>query len=300
MKGKRWAVTLIIFLVMAALIGALIVFVHDPVLIRPSGLIAAQQRDLLYFATGVMLAVALPVFVLTAYIARKYRATNRRARYTPNEDGNRSLELVWWGIPIAIVGLLSVVAWRTSHSLDPFRPLDDTAPYRVQVIALEWKWLFIYPDYKTASVNELAIPVGQPVEFSIASDAPMNSFWIPELGGQIYAMSGMSTQLHLQANKPGVFRGVSSNLSGDGFSDMKFDVRAMPTSDLAQWQYDATTSPLRLAIDNYPVLAMPATVSSPLRYRLDTPDLYQMVIDKYSLDHSRVEDNVHMKHEGAI
>ncbi len=287
MKGRHSAVLAIIVAVLTGLTYALVSFTNKPVVLEPQGMIGVEQRDLLFFATSIMMLVALPVFIMTAIIAHRYRATNKKARYTPNEDRGRMLELAWWGIPIAIVTILSVVAWQTSHSLDPFRPIASSqASYRVQVVALQWKWLFIYPDYKTASIGELAIPVGRPVEFSIASDAPMNSFWIPELGGQIYAMSGMNTQLHLVADRVGTFRGVSSNLSGEGFADMKFDVRALPDDDLARWHYDAATTSYHLTMTEYDSLVMPSVMSETRRYRLDDDQLYQRAIDKYALSHS--------------
>ena len=293
MKGRHWLVIACIAVVIGGLAYALSVFMHDPVLLRPSGNVGVQQRDLLYFATAVMLVVIVPVFIMTAVIARRYRASNTAAPYTPRADRSRMLETIWWGVPIAVVALLSVVAWQTSHNLDPFRPLDGARSYPVQVIALQWKWLFLYPEQQTASVNELVIPVNRPVAFAIASDAPMNSCWIPELGGQIYAMSGMNTQLHLIADRPGTFRGVSSNLSGSGFADMKFSVRAMSDTDLAAWHYDATMSEHHLTLARYDELARPSIMADPQRFRLDEPTLYQTIIDKYLLAHST------MDHEGG-
>ncbi|MFZ1812445.1 MAG: ubiquinol oxidase subunit II [Candidatus Saccharimonadales bacterium] len=286
MKGRHGLVIAIIVGVVGSLAYALSQFVHNPVVLDPKGSVGVQQRDLLLLATLIMLIVVVPVFALTAYIARQYRASNKKATYTPRADASRALEILWWGIPIVIVGILSVIAWQTSHTLDPFRPIGHDAPYRVRVIALEWKWLFLYPDYKTASVNELVIPVGRTVAFDIASDAPMNSFWIPELGGQIYAMAGMSTQLHLVADKAGQYQGVSSNLSGDGFADMKFIARAMNEADLTSWHYTAAVSDNHLSMSSYELLARPSTVAQPVTYRLDEPELYQMVIDKYGLPHS--------------
>lgn len=289
MKRRHWGVVAVIALTLGALLISLFLFIRDPVVLQPSGDVGIRQRDLFYFALGIMSLVALPVFGLLGYIAWRYRETNTKARYTPRWDGNRKLETIWWGIPIAIVCILSVVAWQTSHSLDPYRPLDDSkAPLKVQVVALRWKWLFLYPDQSVASVNQLTIPVNTPVSFEIASDAPMNSFWIPELGGQIYAMNGMKTRLHLIADKVGEFKGVSSNISGEGFADMKFTVRSVSDADFAKWSEDFTNNPDALHLDmmSYEQLALPSIIPEPQYYHLHDTKLYQMIIDKYSMSHS--------------
>ncbi len=299
MKGRHVAVAASIAIVVLGLWWVIAANLHRPVLLEPSGTVGVQQRDLLVLSSAVMAAIALPVFGLLIYISRTYRATNRKAIYMPNHASNNWLEALWWGIPIAVVVVLSVMAWQTSHTLDPYRPLVSDAPaYRVQVVALQWKWLFLYPEQQTASVNELVIPVGQPVEFTITSDAPMNSFWIPELGGQIYAMSGMSTKLHLQADKPGNFQGVSSNISGAGFADMKFVVRAMSEADLSRWHYDAVMSEQHLDHAAYTVLATPSVPASTTKYRLDEAGLYNMIIDKYSAGHDMKKVAEPMTHGG--
>lgn len=213
-------------------------------LLDPQGPIATQQRNLLLWVTGLMLIVVVPVFALLAFIAWKYRATNKRAKYQPDWDHNPKLEAVWWGVPGAIIVVLAAITWVSTHTLDPFRPLaTNQKPLEVQVVALQWKWLFIYPETGQASVNQVTIPSGRPVRFSITADAPMNSFWVPQLGGQIYAMEGMVTQLNLQADRPGTYQGVSSNLSGTQFADMRFNVRALTPEQFETWQTETKTMP---------------------------------------------------------
>jgi cytochrome o ubiquinol oxidase subunit 2 len=192
---------------------------------NPKGSIAEKQRNLIIFASLLSLLVIIPVYILTFTFLFKYRETNKKARYTPDWDHNRIYETIWWGIPIAVILLLSIVTWNSTHALDPYKPLSSSEkPLDIQVVALQWKWLFIYPEQNVATVNYVQIPVNRPVTFTITSDAPMNSLWIPQLGGQIYAMSGMSTQLHLIANHAGSYNGSSANISGEGFAGMRFKV----------------------------------------------------------------------------
>lgn len=250
------------------------------------GLIADQQRDLIYLAVGLMALIIIPVFGLTFYIAWKYRANNKagQRRYAPDLDGNTKLEVIWWGFPTLIIAILSVIIWQTSHSLDPFRPLASTngqPALKVQVIALQWKWLFIYPEQGIASVNQLQIPVGRPVDFSITADAPMNSFWIPQLGGQVYAMSGMTTKLHLQADQPGTYRGSSANLSGEGFADMRFVAVADDQASFDRWVSDIRAAGNQLNHQVYDQLAQPSSSTPYTTYMLADDNLHNAVLAKY-------------------
>lgn len=253
------------------------------------GFIGNSQRDLLYFAVLVMLIVVLPVFFLVFFISWRYREGNKKAKYLPNWASNKWLETIWWGVPIAIIGVLSVVTWQTSHSLDPYRPLEPSKePVQVQVVALQWKWLFIYPEAMVASVGEMAMPVQTPVEFTITSDAPMNSFWIPQLGGQIYAMSGMSTKLHLDANTPGDYRGVSANLSGEGHSSMTFTAKARKDTDYSAWLNHAQKNGQLLDSAEYEELRLPSKDEGVKYYRLASKELYDSIISRYSDSHMKV------------
>lgn len=271
------------------IVGVIILMVflslNDIAVLQPMGIIASQQRDLLILATLLMLVIVIPVFVLTFFIAWKYRADNPKAKYTPEWDHNLKLESLWWGFPCAIILVLAVVAWNSSHDLDPYRPISSSVssekPLRVQVVALQWKWLFIYPDQQIASVNELRLPTNAPVSFEITADAPMNSFWIPQLGGQVYAMAGMTTRLHLMADKPGTFYGSSANLSGEGFSAMHFETKATSKADFEQWILSTKTSSAMLDQQAYQVLAKPDVLKTSLVYSSVDQDLYDTVVMKY-------------------
>ena len=255
-------------------------------MIDTRGVIADAQRDTLYLVVGIMLIVVIPVFIILFFVALRYRESNTKAKYTPNWASSHRLETIWWGIPIAIVAVLSFVAWQTSHSLDPYRPIESDKPtLQVSVIALQWRWLFIYPEQGVASLGELAMPVDRPVAFTITSDAPMNSFWIPQLGGQIYAMSGMSTKLHLEANEPGDYRGVSANLSGEGHKSMTFTARAMDETELKAWFDKAARSESLLDKNVYEELRKPTTDNPVTYFQLRDNALYDSVLSRYSHAH---------------
>ena len=203
----------------------------------PAGPVGAAERLILFDATAIMLTIVVPVIVAIAGFAWWFRHSNPRAFYWPHWEFSGHLELIVWSIPALIIVFLGGIAWFGSHALDPFLPIRgfEANPVEIEVVALDWKWLFIYPDEGIASVNMLAVPVGQPIHFRLTSSGVMNSFFVPELGTQIYEMAGMTSQLYLQADEPGTYRGLSANFSGDGFADMHFDVRAMSADDYAQW-----------------------------------------------------------------
>lgn len=203
----------------------------------PQGPVAAQQWDLMGITVGLMLLVLIPVFVLTIWIPWRYRATNRSARYTPDWSHSRAIDILVWLFPAAIVVALASLAWLSAHRLDPYQALPAAeAPLRVQVIGMDWKWLFIYPDRKVATVNYLILPVGRPVSFELTSATVTNSFFIPRLGSQIYAMPGMTTQLNLQADQTGSLMGRNTQYSGRGFADQQFPVSVVTASEFAHWQ----------------------------------------------------------------
>lgn len=251
--------------------------------LNPQGVIAERQRDLIVFTVVLSALVVIPVFVLLFFISMKYRATNTKAKYTPEWEGNKLLETIWWGIPLVIILVLSVVAWKSSHELDPSRALASSVqPVAIEVVALQWKWLFIYPDEQIASVNYLQIPEKTPINFKLTSDAPINSFWIPALGGQIYAMSGMSTKLSLMANGKGSYDGRSANISGEGFSKMKFVTKSTSTADFKAWVKQLQQSPQKLTLNEYSKLAAPNVIPQPVYYSLQYPNLYDKIIEKYT------------------
>lgn len=277
---------------------AIIAFIgsRDFAVLDPKGTIAAQQRDLLVFASLLSLVVIVPVFALTYHIVRTYRVgAKKKAKYSPDWDHDRKLETLWWGIPSAIIVVLSVVAWQTSHSLDPFKPLvSDRRPLTIQVVALEWKWLFLYPEQQIATVNYVQFPADRPVNFEITADAPMNSFWIPQLGGQIYAMSGMTTKLHLMASETGTFQGSSANLSGDGFAGMRFKAQATTDDEFNLWSKVTRNSQNRFGSDSYAQLAARSSDTEPATYALEDLRLYDKVLMKY-MGHGEITDS----HGGA-
>lgn len=259
--------------------------------LNPKGTIAGQQRSLIVFAALLSLFVVVPVFTMTAYISLKYREGNpKKARYDPEFDHHRLIEAVWWGVPLILIAILSVVTWRTSHSLDPFKPISSNKPpLTIQVVALQWKWLFIFPEQKIASVNFAQVPVDRPLKFVITSDAPMNAFWVPNLGGQVYAMSGMSSDLNLLAEKPGDYPGVSANVSGKGFADMKFIIRAGSVTDFDSWVRDVQNSGLSLNQGAYNQLARQGTNKKPVYYGSVDDSLYNKVIMKYMGSEGRAQ-----------
>jgi cytochrome o ubiquinol oxidase subunit 2 len=284
-KQKRTITRTVAALVVAA-IAFIAITVPHYVVLDAKGPIGQQQRNLLVFATALSLFVIIPVFVLTFYIVWKFRE-HKQSTYTPDWEGSKKLETLWWGLPTVIILILSVVTWQSTHALDPFKPLNsDKRPITIQVIALQWKWLFIYPEQSIATVNYVQFPVDTPVNFQITSDAPMNSFWIPQLGGQIYAMAGMSTNLHLQANELGRYRGSSANLSGAGFSGMHFTAQASKAEEFDLWSRVTQLTQPSLNREAYETLAGPSEDQPVTTYNLQDPQLYNEVINKYmSHDH---------------
>jgi cytochrome o ubiquinol oxidase subunit 2 len=249
-----------------------------------AGPVASQERGLILFAMALSLVVIIPVFSLTFFIAWKYRATNTKARYNPEWDHNRVAETIWWLIPTLMIFVIAIVAWQSSHALEPSKALaSNHKTLKVQVVAMQWRWLFIYPEQGVASMNALPMPVDTPVQFDITADAPMNSFWIPKLGGQIYAMTGMSTHLNLMATHPGDYRGVSANISGSGFSDMHFIAHATDKAEFDTWVKQAKHAE-PLSVDSYANLARPSKDNGVHTYRLADAGLYDTVVMKYMHD----------------
>jgi cytochrome o ubiquinol oxidase subunit II len=208
---------------------------HEGVL-DPQGPVGKAERIILYDATAIMLAVVIPVIVLTLVFAWWFRARNERAHYRPDWEYSGRIEMIIWSIPALVILFLGGIAWTGSHDLDPPLPLaESTAPLDIEVISLDWRWLFIYPQEGIASLNRLVVPAGVPLRFRLTSTTVMNSFFVPQLGSQIYAMPNMVTRLNLQADQPGTFEGLSAQFSGDGFSDMRFDLVSTETEEFKAW-----------------------------------------------------------------
>ncbi|WP_454915208.1 ubiquinol oxidase subunit II [Xanthobacter sediminis] len=237
--------------------------------LAPDGWVAFQERDLLIIATALMLIVILPVLFMSVYFPLRYRADRlNQTDYDPNFTHSNKLELVVWGVPILIIVALGAYTWIYTHKLDPYRPLTELhagKPVEVEAVSLDWKWLFIYPDYGVASVNELAIPAGRPVHFRLSSASVMNTLSIPALGGMVYSMAGMETQLHLIADKAGTYSGRSAHFSGPGFSQMTFDTLAMDDASFDAWIAKVKASDSTLTRGTYPALERPS-IADPVRY----------------------------------
>jgi len=260
------------------------------VLMHPSGDVAVQQRDLLLASTFLMLLIIVPVMGLTALFAWRYRQSNKDAPYEPDWHHSTGLEVAIWSAPLAIIVALGALTWISTHVLDPYRPIARISPQQsvpagaktleVDVVALDWKWLFIYPSLGVATVNELAAPVNTPIAFKITSSTMMNAFFIPAVAGQIYAMPGMQTQLHAVINTPGQFKGFSSNYSGQGFSDMNFKVYGMTKGDFAQWVQSVKAGGGTLTRPSYTVLAEPSDAEPVRRYASVDPTLFSAIVNQ--------------------
>jgi cytochrome o ubiquinol oxidase subunit 2 len=289
-------------LLIVSITGAVTFFIlnNDIAILEPAGTVAEKQRNLLIFGALLSLIVIVPVFAMTFYIVWKYREGNKKAKYQPEWDRSKLIETIWWGVPLALITILSVVTWKSSHDLDPFKALDsDKKPLTVQVVALQWKWLFIYPEQGIASVNYVQFPEDRPVTFEITSDAPMNSFWIPKLGGQIYAMAGMTTKLHLMADEQGSYAGSSANISGKGFSGMRFTAKATSEADFNAWVDTVKYGSQQLTIDEYNELTEP-NENNPVAYYAPVEDeLYDSVIMKYMTPGMDTHQTMQHSHSGG-
>ncbi len=253
-----------------------------PVL-QPKGVIADKQLQLIIVTTLLGMIVIVPVFVMLFAFAWKYREGNKKAKYTPNADGNKWIEALWWGIPIIIITILSVITWVSTHDLDPYKKLESTErPIKVQVVALQWRWLFIYPEQGVATINEVRFPEKTPVEFELTADAPMNGFWIPSLGGQVYAMAGMSSKLSLMADSVGEYNGSSSNISGEGYAGMSFKAISMKKTEFDLWARTSTKKAERLDWEKYDQdLVSPSKEQGVRVYSLFDAELYNKIVMKY-------------------
>lgn len=262
----------------------------NTVLLHPSGAVAAQQGHLIVVSTLLMLLIVVPVIALTLLFAWRYRQSNTAAVYAPDWDHSTQLELVIWAAPLLIIIALGALTWITSHTLDPYRSLRrldqergipaGVQPLTVEVVALDWKWLFIYPQQGIATVNEVAAPVDVPIRFKITASSVMNSFFVPALAGQIYAMPGMQTQLNAVINRPGDYEGFSANYSGAGFSGMRFRFRGLSGAEFDRWIGAARSSGAVLDGESYLALARPSEREPVRRYSSVSADLYDRILDQ--------------------
>ena len=279
-KGIRWF----------ALVSMLLVFVmittgctESIIVLDPKGPIAEQQRDLMVISTILVLIVIVPVLLMTAIIVWRYRdKKGRKAKYTPEWSHSTKLELIWWGIPILIIIVLGGVTVKYSYALEPSKPIESAKePITIQVTSLDWKWLFQYPEQGIATVNYVAFPEDVPVRFEITADSPMNSFWIPQLGGQIYAMSGMAMTLYLQADEAGEYWGSGANFTGREFAQMYFDVHATSQEEFDQWVSEVKATSPALTLEGYNKLREPAA-SEQLKFSAFPEHLFENTVTKYA------------------
>jgi cytochrome o ubiquinol oxidase subunit 2 len=255
----------------------------DMAILDPAGPIGAEEKSIIILATALMLIVVVPVIAMIFLFAWRYRASNKAATFKPDWDHSSKIELAVWGIPCIIIAVLAYVTWVSSHTLEPSRELvTDKKAVEVEVVSMDWKWLFIYPELNVASVNELAFPAGTPVHFKLTSATVMNSFFIPRLGSQIYTMPGMETKLSLLADVAGDFDGLSANYSGGGFSDMHFVAHAMTDEAFAQWVEKARAGSATLTMSTYRELAKPSEKDPVAYYAEVEPTLYHDILNKCS------------------
>jgi cytochrome o ubiquinol oxidase subunit 2 len=248
----------------------------------PAGPIGSSERTILLDSVAIMLAIVVPTILCTLAVAWWYRASNARATYAPHWAESGRLELLVWSIPALVVLFLGSIAWISSHELDPAKPLPSKVkPLEVEVVALDWKWLFIYPDQHIASINRLVAPVGTPVHFRLTASSVFNVFFVPQLGSEIYAMNGMATELYLAADRAGTFLGVAAHFNGDGFSDMTFDTQAMSAEDFSRWVESVQADGPTLNETAYRALLPQTSHVAPYTYRSVTPGLFDEIVSQH-------------------
>jgi cytochrome o ubiquinol oxidase subunit 2 len=264
--------------ILAAIVAPLLLTACQRSVLDPKGTVGVAEKTLMIDSLVIMLAIVIPTIVAIFVFAWWFRASNTRATYLPAFTYSGRLELIIWAIPVLVIMLLGGVIWISSHELDPSRPIaSKTPPLDIQVVSLDWKWLFIYPNQGVASVNQLVLPAGVPLHFYLTSASVMNSFFIPQLGSMIYTMNGMTTQLNLQANALGTFHGLSTHFSGDGFPTMHFDAQSVPPEQFAAWIQTTRANGPTLDATSYAALATQSMNVSPFTYRSTAPELFQQI-----------------------
>lgn len=283
-----------LLLILVTIVVLVIVFLSQQnfAVLNPKGIIALKERDVLLTASLLGLIVVIPAIILTFFIAWKYRESNTSAKYAPDWKHSKIFELTWWAIPATIILILAVITWKNTHELDQYKPIESAKkPITIQVVALQWKWLFIYPEQNIATVNFVQFPEDTPINFELTADAPMNSFWIPQLGGQMYAMAGMKTKLHLMADEPGVFAGSAAEISGQGFAEMKFSAQATSQADFESWVNLVKESTDILNLEKYDQLANPSENNQVAYYSLSEVKLYDTIVMKFMAPKNMEEHN---------
>jgi cytochrome o ubiquinol oxidase subunit 2 len=262
-----------------ALVAPLALTACNRGVLDPAGPVASAEKTILINSTAIMLAIIIPTMIATVAFAWWFRRGNTKAVYRPDWEYSGAIEMVVWGIPVLTVMLLAGIAWIGSHDLEPSRPLkSSTPPLNVEVVSLDWKWLFIYPDQGIATVNQLVVPAGTPVSYRLTSATVWNVFWVPQMGTMIYTMPRMTTRLNLQADKPGSFTGVSGHFSGDGFPGMQFQVQSLPPDQFAMWAQGARGQGPMLDVRSYAELSKPSSYVKPMTYGAVAPALFDSIV----------------------
>lgn len=262
------------------------------VLMDPKGPIAADEKHLIFTAIGLMLIVVIPVILMTFAFAWKYRAGNKNATYAPKWENSHVIETVVWAVPTVIIIILGTIVWNSTHALTPEKPIaSDVKPLLVEAVAMDWKWLFIYPEQGVATVNHLVIPTGTPITFHLTSDTVMNSFFIPRLGSQIYAMAGMQTQLNLLADTAGTYRGLNSQFSGEGFASMHFNVDATSAQEFQDWVAQTKSGRNKLDDARFKELETPDEPAKPILFSAVQHGLFQSILQKFTGGHEMSASN---------
>ena len=252
-------------------------------LFDPKGPIGEAERFVIIAAIVLMLIVVIPVFIMAFWFPLKYRASNTKSTYMPKWNYSAKIDFFMWAVPIAIVTVLAILAWTKTHDLDPYKPIASAdKPINIEAVSLDWKWLFIYPDQNIATVNQITFPVNVPLSFKLTSQTVMTSFFIPQLGSQIYAMAGMQTRLHLLADKPGTYAGHNQQISGPGYADMYFMANAVSREEFQSWVEKIRQSPEKLDLDRYEKLAKPNVGHYPVTYFSSVkPDLFEYILRQF-------------------
>lgn len=275
----------------AGVIGITLVLASENTLVfHPKGIIAESQLELIITNIILMLVIIVPTYLLLFYVVWKYCLSGQKTKYDPDHTFGAMGELLMWGLPTLVVIVMSVVTWEATHKLNPYKPIEsDVKPLVVQVVALDWKWLFIYPELGIATLNYLGIPEKTPIHLNLSADGtPMNSFWIPQLSGQIYSMTGMNTQLFLMANGTGNYTGRAVEINGEGYASMTFAAKSTSQADFEKWVAEVKKSSFHLTKEAYKELVPPSINQSILFFSDVEEDLYQKIIDKYMFPTMRV------------
>lgn len=291
MKHKSFAPLQVVLTAIGLLVFIFILtHIGNLVLLFPQGFIALKERNIIVAAMTIMLSVAIPVVIGMFFVAWKFRADNTKGRYDPEWTGNNWIKSSYWGLLIALVIIFFSFVWVAAHQLDPYKPLDSSIkPMTIQVVALQWKWLFIYPEQGIASVNDLMLPVHTPITFTLTADAPMSSFWIPSLGTQIYAMQSMETKLHVLSDKTGDFQGKTTEINGDGYAGMKFVAHVKTLSDFTSWVEEVKKTGKVLDAATFEELDKPSEDVAPIYFSSVDKNLYNSIITKYMKPKIQIE-----------